>query len=124
MKYYLESSNALESFKKAGYKTKYPDKIAYRLLENPLIKRAVGDCRKKIMKQTEITFEYKLNTLNEILKDPNADLSVKIKAIEVMNKMQGDNAPEKRETNVTMDDRTKLLTEETKRKYDELQQHR
>lgn len=104
IKFYIKTNNACESVKLAGYKTKYPDRVGSRVLNSNCIKEALVKYREKIEKKTEITFEWKLNELKKIINDPKTDKSDMIKAIEVMNKMQGDNAPEKREnTNYNFD---------------------
>ncbi len=122
---YMATGNAAEAVRQAGYNTKYPDKVGGRLLKVPAIRESIGKHRVEVEQKTAITFEYKLNKLNVIANDPLTSPETRIKAIEVMNKMQGDNAPEKKESQVTLiDERTRLIFDETQKIYNDIQHHR
>jgi len=62
---YLKSPNlnATECVKKAGYKTKYPNKIAFQLLDNTRLLKEIEKVRKEREKRTEITQDRVLEEL-------------------------------------------------------------
>lgn len=102
IKYYLQSFNAVQSLIKAGYKTKNARSYAVQLLSKPYIQDKLNKTKQLIEKQTMVTFEKKVNYLWSMVQDESIKSDDKIKAIEVLNKMQGHNAPE-RHVNVHLD---------------------
>lgn len=52
--------NATDCVRKAGYKTKYPDKVAFQLLGNPRVRAAIDEAMEKRAKRTEITADMVL----------------------------------------------------------------
>jgi phage terminase small subunit len=115
---YLKIGNATKAMQLAGYKTKYPNKIAGRLLENPLIKSAVGKSRQESLAKTQVDFEWVINRLKEnalkAINDNNVDASTR--ALAEINKMLGNYAPEKTQsTHVNIDatlEEVRLLSEQ------------
>jgi phage terminase small subunit len=52
---YLKDLHGAEAVRRAGYQTKYPDRIAYQLLENSRVAAAINDAKLKRAKRTEIS---------------------------------------------------------------------
>jgi hypothetical protein len=92
LRLYLQTNNAKESVVQAGYKTKWPDRYGHELLNKPQLKAALERTRARNEHKFEVTFDDKLRMLWSIVKDPMVVSKNKIKAIEVMNTMQGHNA--------------------------------
>lgn len=112
---YLRNGNASQAVRNAGYQTKYPDKYASQLLAKPQIKAELEETREKINTKTQLTFEYKLKTLAEGIDQYTAsgDYDKAGRLIEIANKMQGHNAPDKNVSTTEVDwARVKELTEE------------
>ena len=64
--------NGAECVRKAGYKTKYPDKVAYQLLGNPRVKAAIDEAMEKRSIRTKITQDMVLERWWAIANaDPN-----------------------------------------------------
>lgn len=55
--------NATECVRKAGYKTKYPEKIANQLLDNTRVLKEIAKVREKRSKRTKITQDLVLKEL-------------------------------------------------------------
>jgi phage terminase small subunit len=93
LQHYLQSGNASESYRIAGYKTKYSDRSAYILMNKDPIKSHIEWLKKK--QSESVTLEWKLDKLREIvnryINSDNPDVC--IKAIAELNKMSGDYAP-------------------------------
>lgn len=119
---YFKLGNATKAVIEAGYNSKHPDKYAVRLMANPLIKSEVVKRREIAQKKIDITFEWKLNQLKNIVLDLDSTKQDAIKAIEVMNKMQGDNAPEKHvNANLNMDGTLEQMISVSNRYFDDYQ---
>jgi phage terminase small subunit len=100
---YLKIGNATKALQLAGYKTKHPDKVASNLLTKSYMKAEIEKSREKSIAKTQVDFAWKLTKLKEIALTATKHAD-RISAIEVMNKMQGDNAPEKHHnTNINVD---------------------
>lgn len=54
---YILNRNGAEAARKAGYKGKYPDRIAYQLLEKTRVRDAIAQNEKKVSEKFEITQE-------------------------------------------------------------------
>lgn len=136
IKNYLSGMSATDAAKQAGYSEKHAGKQAYKLLLIKKVKQAVEGAKKtfdksveKIRREVEeeigFSFEKKLRILNEIAIGTEYETSDRIKAIEVANKMQGDNAPDKsinQNTNIVIEERTKAMMDMAEQVYDELTQ--
>jgi phage terminase small subunit len=111
VKLFIQTSNAKQSLIQAGFKCKHPDRYAHQLLKKPQIQELLEKTRSEVQKKTEVTFEWKVQKLQEIIdRSLNQHLQdddgsgkklvlsdTAIKAIAELNKMQGHYAPEKRE---------------------------
>jgi len=66
------NTNATECVRRAGYRTKYPDKVAYQLLENPRVLKLIEKERSARAKRTNID---KDRVLQEIAKLGFSDIT-------------------------------------------------
>ena len=97
---YIKLGSATKAMEQAGYKTKWPGKYSSELLAKPHIQALLEKTRNNINGASKLTIEYKLNTLHEGIAHyiDSGDYDKASKLIEVANKMQGHNAPEKSTT--------------------------
>jgi phage terminase small subunit len=122
VQYYLTSYNASKSVIKAGYNTKWPDRLAWKLLHKPHIKKLVQKGisvvenrveknRALVEKRLCTSFERNVEMLNDIALQAK-DNKDRISAIKEMNAMLGYLAPTKSiHANVALDlDKVKELT--------------
>lgn len=100
--YYLSSQNASNAVIKAGYKTKYPNKYAYLLLNKPKVKSMIEQTKAQIDKnRRELDNEIDIPTFKDIALSLKAIVdnakkdSNKIAAIRELNAMLGFLAPTK-----------------------------
>lgn len=61
--YFACEYNATQAVVKAGYNTKYPNKIAYQMLRRPRIKEAVDALKEQKIKEVSVSQEYVLRKL-------------------------------------------------------------
>ena len=114
----------------AGYSVKYAAAQGAQLMRNPVVKKEIDNYIKTIERKHEITFEWKINKLKNIIelcadkkatshKDINPTAA--IAAISELNKMQGHYSAEKHvNTNINIDtdlDAAKEYIEELQLKY-------
>jgi len=67
-----DHENATECVRKSGYQTKYPDKVAHQLLENPRVLKAIKEARAERSERTEIKADDVLRYWHDIATaDPN-----------------------------------------------------
>ena len=94
---YLLCANASQAALEAGYSPKHSGKIAYKLLNHPLIKESVEKCRAKSVQLCSVTFDDKVKFLWDLANEcrDTQDKSVCVKAIAEINKMIGHYAPER-----------------------------
>ena len=91
---YLVSLNATDAALKAGYSPKTASKIGSENLGKPEIKFAIQKAQEKTVAKLEITREQLIEDLIEIKNQQKyIQPGVAIKAIEVINKMSGFDAP-------------------------------
>jgi phage terminase small subunit len=103
LEHYLKSGNGSDAIIKSGYKTKWPDREASRLLNHPLIKKEVDICRERVQQKIDVSLDWRLNILKEIAE--TGENSDRIRAISEINKVFGDYAPVKQiNTNINVDD--------------------
>ncbi len=99
---YVVDWNATRAAIAAGYSEDTAKQTGYENLTKPYIKTYIEDIQKDMQKLSGLSMLSNLNHLKEILQ-PNEDGNKKeatkdqIKAVEVINKMLGLNAPEKSE---------------------------
>ena len=92
--------NATEAARQAGYSPHSAGVQGCALLKNPKVKAAIAAGRKPREKAAIISRERREELLSEFANDTRAQKKDRIKAIEVLGKMNGD-FTEKREVEVT-----------------------
>jgi len=94
---YLLTGNATKSIIEAGYNTNNPNQMSSSVINRPHVKEAIDKARSKVIEKTQINFQTVLETLWDVIiktKNEGKD-DICIKAINEMNKMLGNHAPEK-----------------------------
>ena len=114
---YILTGNATESLIKAGYKSRNAGKYSHELLQKPIIQAELGKTRKNMTVHTKLTIDYKLETLYQGIEHytKSGEFDKAAKLIEVTNKMQGHNAPDRSINTVGLTDNVEMirkLTEE------------
>ena len=88
--YYVASGNATESAIKAGYSEKTARSIGQRLLTNVDIKKYIKELQEKAKESRILTAKEKREWLSEVIKNGNEKLQDRLKALDILNKMDGD----------------------------------
>ena len=70
---YLVDLNGKEAVIRAGYKTNHPAKIAFQLLENPIIRVAVDALRAERSKMSDVTKDFVLQKIVKTLEKAEDD---------------------------------------------------
>lgn len=108
IKYYFETQSATQAALKAGYSPKQIDSQASQLMHNTKIRMAINKYKEEINNRVIVTYNDKINLLWGIAQrcsNPRItqrgdklieidQTSLAIKAIEVLNQMQGHVAPQ------------------------------
>lgn len=98
---YIMDWNATRAAKVAGYSEKTAQQMGYENLTKPLIQEYIEEIQKDLKKLAGISPLGLLAELKSIAEDSDYDdiqARDKMKAIEIINKMLGFNAPEKTES--------------------------
>lgn len=99
-KEYVTDWNATRAAKAAGYSEKTAQVIGSENLSKPIIQAYIEHIQKDLLKLCGVSVLGIITKLKEIIEDDMTDKpSDKIKALEVINKMLGFNAPDKQEFN-------------------------
>ena len=88
--FYVASGNATESAIKAGYSEKTARSIGQRLLTNVDIKKYIKELQEKAKESRILTAREKREWLSEVIKNGNEKLQNRLKALDILNKMDGD----------------------------------
>ena len=88
--FYVASGNATESAIKAGYSEKTARSIGQRLLTNVDIKKYIKELQEKAKESRILTAREKREWLSEVIKNGNEKLQDRLKALDILNKMDGD----------------------------------
>lgn len=112
IEHYIANGNATQALIAAGYKTKWPQVYCNELLKKPYMQAELAKTRAAMTENAKWTIEYKLDALYtgiaEYMRCGEYDKAAKL--IEVTNKMQGHNAPDKSiNTNTTLTHEQALL---------------
>jgi len=90
---YIKSGNATEAYKKAfnaeNMKPTTINKKAYELLKKPEIKEFIEKTREQTIEESIIDIKQRKAYLSKLITDSKADISEKLKAIDLLNKMDG-----------------------------------
>lgn len=65
---YLKDLNATQAVIRAGYDTKYPNRIAFQLMENPAVRIAIDGLRAERSKGTDVTKDYVLRGITKAIR--------------------------------------------------------
>lgn len=65
---FLTDLNATQAAVRAGYKTKYPNRVAYQLMENPAIRIAIDGLRAERSKNSDVTKDFVLRGIQKTIK--------------------------------------------------------
>ena len=106
--YCSNGGNASQAMITAKYSPKNTDVTGAKMLVNASIKKAIELRQKPIAKKFEVTREYIVEKLINVLRDDIKD-NVYIKALEVLCKVTGLNEPEKIELSGQVDMRVQKL---------------
>ena len=101
---YIIDWNASRAARDAGYSEKTAKDIGCENLAKPNIQAYIAEIQEDLQKQAGISRLSNLNILKEIAEETNTEevqVKDKIKAVEVINKMLGFNAPEQSESKNT-----------------------
>ena len=88
--YYVACGNATESAIKAGYSEKTARSIGQRLLTNVDIKKYIKELQEKAKESRILTAREKREWLSEVIKNGNEKLQDRLKALDILNKMDGE----------------------------------
>lgn len=116
---YVTDTNGTQAAIRAGYSEKTAYSIGFDLLKKPEIKEVIKNHREMTTEKTQITFEWKLDKLRNVVDVTSAmvqdrlgnpkmsDAKTLIAALAELNKMQGHYAP----SNVNLTDKGKTHEE-------------
>jgi len=100
----VEGMNQADAYRSAYSTKNMSDKTiheaASRLVADSKVSARLGELRGQLTKQTIMTAQERLEWLTERIADEEVDINAKLKAIDIMNKMQGEYV-QKVEANVT-----------------------
>ena len=88
--YYVASGNATDSAIKAGYKEKYAGVNADKLLKNTNIKKYIDELQKKTKSSRIMTAIERREFLTSMIKDGAVKDTDRLKALDILNKMDGE----------------------------------
>ena len=98
---YVKDWNATRAAKEAGYSEDSAQVIGSENLSKPIIQAYIEHIQKDLLKLCGVSVLGNITKLKEIIEDDLTDKpSDKIKALEVINKMLGLNAPDKSEQKI------------------------
>lgn len=101
----IEGMNQADAYRSAYPNNKMSDKTVWeaasRLMKNDKVVARLSELRNELAKPTIMTAQRRLEWLTEVINGEN-DLNAKLKAVDIMNKMQGEYV-QKVEANVTND---------------------
>ena len=97
---YVIDWNATRAAIDAGYSGKTADVQGSRLLANVKVKKYIDECKEMVAELAGISALQNARWLKEIAEDKAEESKTRIKAIEVLNKMRGYDAPTKQEVSV------------------------
>lgn len=88
--YYVASGNATESAVKAGYSENYARDRIHVLMKNVGICRYIEELQKKAQSSRIMSAVERKEWLTKVLNDDEAKLNDKLKALDILNKMDGE----------------------------------
>ena len=88
--FYVASGNATESAIKAGYKEKYARQNAPKLLQNTTLSKYIKELQEKTKTSRIMTAIERREFLTEVIKNGNEKVQDRLKALDILNKMDGE----------------------------------
>jgi phage terminase small subunit len=88
--HYLACGNASEAVRRAGYKTRYPDRIGHQLLEITRVADFIKSHSQKEHELIILTAVERQSILSDIAEDTGIPTADRIRAIDTLNKMTGE----------------------------------
>ena len=88
--YYVASGNATDSAIKAGYKEKYAGVNADKLLKNTNIQKYIEELQEKAKSSRIMTAIERREFLTSMIKDGAVKDTDRLKAVDILNKMDGE----------------------------------
>ncbi len=88
--YYVACGNATEAAKKAGYSERYTNKNVNKLRQNTAIIEYIEELQKKAQSSRIMSAVERKEWLTKVLNDDNAKLNDRLKALDILNKMDGE----------------------------------
>lgn len=90
----IEGMSQADAYRSAYNSKRMSDNAIYReaslLMSNPKVAQRLADITAKIDKPKIMTASKRLEWLSERIDDEDVDINAKLKAIDIMNKMQGE----------------------------------
>lgn len=90
----VEGKNQADAYRSAYNTKRMSDNAIYReaslLMSNPKIAQRVAELREQLAKPTIKTAQERLEWLSQLIDDPEEGTNEKLKAVDIMNKMQGE----------------------------------
>lgn len=83
---YLVDLNATQAVLRAGYKTEYPNRIAYQLMENPAVRIAIDSLQVERNRGREVTKDFVLKTIMAVIEkaEETRNLSAMLRGSELL----------------------------------------
>lgn len=88
--FYVASGNATESAIKAGYSEKYTNKNVSKIRQNTAVQEYIKELQEKAKESRILTAREKREWLSEVIKNGNEKLQDRLKALDILNKMDGE----------------------------------
>ena len=88
--FYVASGNATESAIKAGYSENYANKRVHEQLKKNEISRYIKELQEKTKTSRIMTAVERREVLTEVIKNGNEKIQDRLKALDILNKMDGE----------------------------------
>ena len=88
--YYVACGNATESAIKAGYSEKYTNKNVSKIRQNTAVQEYIKELQEKAKTNRIMTAVERREFLTEVIKNGNEKLQDRLKALDILNKMDGE----------------------------------
>lgn len=88
--YYVACGNATEAAKKAGYSERYTNKNVNKLRQNTAIIEYIEELQKKAQSSRIMSAVERKEWLTDLIKDKKAKDTDRLKALDILNKMDGE----------------------------------
>ena len=90
----VSGMNQADAYRSAYDADNMSDNAIYReaslLMSHPKVSQRISDMRNELAKPTIMSAQERLEWLTGLVKDEETDVNAKLKAVDIMNKMQGE----------------------------------